>query len=1031
MKDIIRKPILVLYCLLCLALTGQAQSIIFSENFDGLPNGTISTAFWDTDVTDCIISSGDYFETRAEIFQCSDIDGEGIWFTQPIDISAYQDISLEVQLTEEGSMESSDYVRVMYRLNGGPETPFAVNSYLNNDFTSATALQTGLNGSTVSVIIKMKNNAGGEIHQIQSVLVRGTATAAAPLSITDSILGVTCAGGSNGAITVSAAGGTPPYTYQWRTGQTTETIGNLMAGWYYLTVYDATGTDSVQTFYEVQQGAALQASLIQKTASPDAVDGVIYSTITGGQPPYSYQWSNGSNTAFNFEVEVGTYFVSVTDYNGCTATAYTSVDTDTLYSVTYEDFERPSPDWLFMGNTTANTWVVSNNTCAYHSYSLQVNDGSGCSYNPTAAADIWAYRAIDAANYTDLSLRFDWIGYGEPGYDYGAVWLSLDAVNWQRIPHGGATNEGWYEGTSIWRNQHLPLPDSLNNQVFYLGFQWINDGSIGGSPSFVVDNVHIQGLPGAPMDDGPPPPPAVVACPAAGECIWMGMVSNRWDNRYNWDCDRIPNETDRVIVVPNRPHNLLMDTVGICSVFKVEGTDPAAYTTTSNAMLNVHDSLIVQPLINLQGGTIRLAGELQQTISTAVGAKLYNLQVDNASAQGVVLTSSELQLNGKLILLDGILHTNGRLVHLLNTSAMPDSVRVQYNDSSYVAGRIKQAIPQGMSQLTYPIGTSNNSLFAAVLTFDSLPGLSHIEASFEDKITPADTSVNIHEEGKNFTALHETGYWKFTPDTTPTNIRYTVQLLISGMDSLQDNQYIVALKDTSSNQWKSNNGEIPPAGSPGRVASTGWAKRYNLSKLTDMGIAIAPIVTGGPANMNIHGNYDGYRDIAELQLSTGGGGKQVGDGTEIAYTVERSYDGGKFEAIPAHIIVTGDGDVQITDNNPQKGTTFYRLAYKTADGEPAYTDMVAITKTYSKSNFIVFPNPGDGLFNVNFGLEEPDFQLIVADMNGNIVYNFSGTVNGQTLEQAVDLRGRISAGYYLVRLMTPTETYVRKISVVH
>ena len=55
-------------------------------------------------------------------------------------------------------------------------------------------------------------------------------------------------GGENGSITTTVVGGTPPYSYQWNTGATQESIANLMAGDYTLTVTDSLSCSVEATF---------------------------------------------------------------------------------------------------------------------------------------------------------------------------------------------------------------------------------------------------------------------------------------------------------------------------------------------------------------------------------------------------------------------------------------------------------------------------------------------------------------------------------------------------------------------------------------------------------------------------------------------------------------------------------------------------------------------------------------------------------------------------------------------------------------
>jgi len=47
--------------------------------------------------------------------------------------------------------------------------------------------------------------------------------------------------------------------------------------------------------------------------------GSIYTDVSGGFPPYSYFWGDGSTSPNRFSVDVGMYIVTVTDANGCTA----------------------------------------------------------------------------------------------------------------------------------------------------------------------------------------------------------------------------------------------------------------------------------------------------------------------------------------------------------------------------------------------------------------------------------------------------------------------------------------------------------------------------------------------------------------------------------------------------------------------------------------------------------------------------------------------------------------------------------------
>ena len=100
-----------------------------------------------------------------------DLDGEAVWTSEAIDISSYSNVRISMDLSETGGMEANDYIRVYYDLDGGGETLFEVNGDMSDDFTSAVASQTGLNGNSVVIIVRVNNNRNNERHRFDNVMV--------------------------------------------------------------------------------------------------------------------------------------------------------------------------------------------------------------------------------------------------------------------------------------------------------------------------------------------------------------------------------------------------------------------------------------------------------------------------------------------------------------------------------------------------------------------------------------------------------------------------------------------------------------------------------------------------------------------------------------------------------------------------------------------------------------------------------------------------------------------------------------------
>ncbi|MBI4647920.1 MAG: SprB repeat-containing protein, partial [Bacteroidia bacterium] len=141
---------------------------------------------------------------------------------------------------------------------------------------------------------------------------------------------VDCFGASTGSATVTASGGTTPYTYDWSpngfTGDGTITYSALTAGTYNVTVTDA-NLCTITTSATITQPIAVLSITVDSTQNVSCfggTDGAIYTTTAGGTVPYSYSWNIGcTDVACN--VSTGIYTVTVTDANLCTTVASATI----------------------------------------------------------------------------------------------------------------------------------------------------------------------------------------------------------------------------------------------------------------------------------------------------------------------------------------------------------------------------------------------------------------------------------------------------------------------------------------------------------------------------------------------------------------------------------------------------------------------------------------------------------------------------------------------------------------------------------
>ncbi len=120
---------------------------------------------------------------------------------------------------------------------------------------------------------------------------------------------------NNMCIYTEVIGGTPPYSYNWSNGLTTEDICGISIGTYTLTATDNTGCD-------IEKTITVDPILPPTVHLPPTIIACPYDTVTidAGSGYNSYLWNTGETTQSIRVFNNGTYSVTVTDENSCTAT---------------------------------------------------------------------------------------------------------------------------------------------------------------------------------------------------------------------------------------------------------------------------------------------------------------------------------------------------------------------------------------------------------------------------------------------------------------------------------------------------------------------------------------------------------------------------------------------------------------------------------------------------------------------------------------------------------------------------------------
>jgi gliding motility-associated-like protein len=217
----------------------------------------------------------------------------------------------------------------------------------------------------------------------------------AVISIPGSTTNVSCNGGNNGAVDITPAGGTGPYTYLWSNGAVTQDIAGIVAGIYSVTVTDANLCSQNASFNVNQPSVISIPGIVTNTSCNGGNNGSVNITPAGGTGAYTYLWSNGAVSQNIAGLTAGIYSVTVTDANLCSQNASFTVNEPAVISIPGTTTDNichggniGAVDITPAGGTGAYTYLWSNGAVTQDIsaltagiYSVTVKDANLCSQN--------------------------------------------------------------------------------------------------------------------------------------------------------------------------------------------------------------------------------------------------------------------------------------------------------------------------------------------------------------------------------------------------------------------------------------------------------------------------------------------------------------------------------------------------------------------------------------------------------------------------------------------------------------------------
>jgi len=157
------------------------------------------------------------------------------------------------------------------------------------------------------------------VYDTNACVVSDSITIEQPDLLLDSLqhTNISCYNGSDGDALVNAYGGTSPYTYLWSNGDTVDYINGVIAGLYYVTITDTNNCVTVDSIDITEPSQLLVADSAVDVLCYGDTTGMIFLNVSGGTSPYYYNWFNSSTDSYITGLPVGTYAVTIIDDNGC------------------------------------------------------------------------------------------------------------------------------------------------------------------------------------------------------------------------------------------------------------------------------------------------------------------------------------------------------------------------------------------------------------------------------------------------------------------------------------------------------------------------------------------------------------------------------------------------------------------------------------------------------------------------------------------------------------------------------------------
>jgi|GEM_PF-602770 len=263
--------------------------------------------------------SSNNFNKNAGTYTVNVKDAAGCIYSSTLTVAPYRNLTMAPQIVNSQCYGSSDG-SIVILVNGGV-APYMYS--VGSGYQSSNVFKNLAAGNYVAYV---KDKLGCLL--FTSVKINQPTA----IAITANITNATCYGSATGAITVTASGGTSPYSYaiDGSDYSANKTFTSLTGGVHNVFVKDSRGCIVSYSATIAQPNALVLGIDIKSLNNDGAIGGLIKLNPSGGKAPYLYSVRNdtrGVQVSLNQNIRIysgmteGSYTISVTDANGCKTTS--------------------------------------------------------------------------------------------------------------------------------------------------------------------------------------------------------------------------------------------------------------------------------------------------------------------------------------------------------------------------------------------------------------------------------------------------------------------------------------------------------------------------------------------------------------------------------------------------------------------------------------------------------------------------------------------------------------------------------------